>query len=964
MTITTIPPGVAFVDALAAGLLVEAGNDPLILASFEVLLPTRRAARALGEAFLRANHGRPMLLPRMRAVDAVDEDELALGIADPPDLPPAIEDLERRFLLARLIAAMDAKNPPAPDQAVRLAADLVSFLDSVQIERLDLHGLKTLVPEDFAEHWQKTLTFLDLLSGAWPKILAERGRLDPQERINRLIDAQAEAWRRSAPNHPVIAAGSTGTRPATADLLAVVAAAPNGRLVLPGLDQTLDDESWAKLDPVHPQYGMKRLLDRLGVDRRAVRLFGGQTDPRPQRAHLLSEALRPAETAEAWRHLPPFPADTLANVTRLDAPTPREEAGAIALMLRAALETPGKTAALVTPDRDLARRVAAELERWDVVLDDSAGTPLERSEPGAFLRLIALMVAEDFSPHTLLAALKHPLAAGGEDAASFRAWVRRTERRVLRGPRPAPGLAGLQAALGAPDARLSQLAGGLAPFVRLMAQPKARLSDLIGAHVAAAEALAADHALAGFERLWRGAAGEALATFVAELATAAPILGEIEPRRYPALFDAALSGKVSRPAWGSHPRLFLWGPLEARLQHADRMILAGLNEGTWPPEAQADPWMSRPMRATFGLPLPERRIGLSAHDFAHGFAAPEVALTRSNRVDGTPTVPSRWLLRLDAVMNAAGLSFEQSGAEWLSGHAALDSPDKRVRVERPAPKPPVAARPRRLSVTGVETWMRDPYAIYARHILGLDALDPIDADAGAAQYGELVHAALEQFLNAYPAELPLDAEQRLLTIGQAALEGARPGLRAFWQPRFASAAAWVVARERERRGAVLRCRAEVTGTLDLSGPAGPFRLQARADRIDLLKDGSLSLIDYKTGAPPSKKEVAAGFAPQLPLEAAIAQAGGFEGIPAAPVSHLAFWRLKGGREGGVEITAGDDPAALAAEAVEGLRALIAAFDDPNTAYEARPHPAMAPRYSDTVHLARVKEWATAGEDEE
>lgn len=969
----TIPPGMAFVDALAAHLLAEAGGDPLRLAEMEVLLPNRRACRSGREAFLRLSGGKPLLLPRLRPIDGGDGDDLLLFSDGPLDIPPAISPTERHLLLTRLVLAMGSVRggfAPTPDQAARLAAELAGLLDAVQIERIDFHRLGALVPEDYAAHWQVTLDFLKIVTEHWPALLGDR--LDPQERINRILDAQAARWRTDPPDTPVIAAGSTGSRPASADLIAVIAGLPQGKVVLPGLDLAMDAATWAALDDSHPQHGMKKLLDRLGLDRRHVRPLLPQPDPRAARSSLLTEALRPAATCEAWRDMGEFPPVTLDGVALLTAPGPREEAGAIALILREALEEDGRTAALVTPDRALARRVSAELERWGLVIDDSAGRPLDTSEPGTFLRLVAEMVADDFAPHATLACLKHPLAACGDEPAAFRALVRRLEIAALRGPRPGPGIAGLKAAARDGKSRdgLDRLAAVLAPFVQAMAQDTAPLADLIRTHMEAAEALAATALLPGPARLWQGEAGEALAAWAGELATAAEavraVFPAIPPRFYPALLEQLLAGQVVRQAWGSHPRLFLWGPMEARLQKADVMVLGGLNEGTWPGEAEADPWMSRPMRAAFGLPAPERKVGLAAHDFAMAFAAPRVVLSRSARVDGTPTVPSRWLMRLDAVMDAAGLSFGEDAGQYLDWHALVDRPDAFDRVAPPSPRPPLAARPRRLSVTEIETWMRDPYGIYAKHILGLRALDPIDEDPGAAEYGSLVHAAIETFLNENPGPLPADAEARLLAIGRDVFAEvlARPGVWAFWWPRFVSVAQWLVAHEGARRADIARTHCEIKGALEIDAPGGPFVVHARADRVDQLRDGSLALIDYKTGQPPGPREVAAGYAPQLPLEAAIARFGGFEGVPPAEVSRMLYWRLKGGADGGEEKSAGDNPRQLTDEAIEGLKALVATFDDENTPYAARPHPDRAPKYSDFQHLARIREWATAGEEGE
>jgi ATP-dependent helicase/nuclease subunit B len=980
--IFTIPPGLPFVDTLARHLLIEADSDPLRLAEAIVLLPNRRACRSLKEAFLRLSGGTPLLLPRLRPIDAVDEDEIALFADEPLDIPPAIGTLERHLLLTRLVMAMGSGrggHAPSPDQAARLAGELAKLLDAVQIERITFDRLAGLVPEDYAAHWQATLDFLKILTEHWPILLGDR--LDPQDRVNRVIDSLAANWRANPPEGPVIAAGSTGSRPATAALLAVVADLPQGRIVLPGLDTHLDEASWAALEPAHPQFGLKALLDRLGIERRQVKPLMRDHDPRAARIILLSEALRPAATCEAWRDLPEFPPATLDGLSRLDAASPREEAGAIALLLRQALEDDGKTAALVTPDRDLARRVAAELERWDIAIDDSAGRPLLTSEPGTFLRLLAEMVAEDFAPHATLACLKHPLASGGSDTAGFRNQVRRLDRLALRGPRPAAGIGGMRRATldGKIIRMLDSVEAALAPFLDLMARDAVPLAELVRAHMEAAETLAADDRLDGALRLWRGEAGEALGRWAGELGNAAQavaaVLPPIPPSCYPALFDELLAGGVVRPAWGRHPRLSIWGPMEARLQHADLLVLGGLNEGTWPGEAEADPWMSRPMRQSFGLPAPERRIGLSAHDFAQAFGAPQVVVTRSQRVEGTPTVPSRWLMRLDAVLHKLGFTdadapsrwhADQMGPQCLDWQAVVDQPAAKAEIARPAPRPPVAARPRKLSVTEIETWMRDPYAIYAKHVLGLKALKPIDEDPGAAEYGNLVHKAIERFVIENPGPLGADAEARLIAIGEDVFAEAlnRPGLWAFWWPRFCSVARWLVAHERGRRPDIARIFCEIKGELSIDAPGGSFLLHARADRIDVLADGTLALIDYKTGMPPSAKEVAAGYAPQLPLEAAIARNGGFAGMAAAEVARLLFWRLKGGAEGGEEKSAGEDCPNLATEALDGLKALVATFDDPATPYEARPHPDRAPKYSDILHLARVREWSSAGEDGE
>ncbi len=950
------------------------------LAAATVLLPTRRACRALAEAFLRQGGGAALLLPTLSPIGDLDGEELDFtagseepGSPDALEIPPAIPEMRRQMLLTRLILARaeaEGGGQPSPAQAARLAAELARLIDQVRTERLSFDALADLVPEELAGHWQVTLKFLTLVTENWPAVLDGQGCIDPAERRNRVIAARIASWRESPPTDAVIVAGSTGTVPATADLIAAVAELPDGMVLLPGLDTALDTESLENIGDTHPQSGMVRLLARLEFTPGEIPVWGATGTP-GARSALLRDAMRPAGAGPASAQEAEI-TTAIAGVRRIDCPGPREEAGIIALLLREALEQDEKTAALITADRGLARRVAAELRRWDIEIDDSAGRPLAETPPGVFLRLIAAMAVEDAAPVPLLATLKHPLAAGGMATAEFRARVRLLERAALRGPRPAGGLQGIAAALAATEgnAELEPWLTGFseiaAPFLAAVGRRAVPMRDLIAAHVECAEALAKTDCEAGSARLWAGDAGEAAYAFLGEMSDAAAALGVIDGRLWFALFEALMAGRVVRPSHGRHPRLNIWGPLESRLQRADLMVLGGLNEGSWPPDPGTDPWMSRPMRAQFGLPPIDRRIGLAAHDFTQAVAAGEVVLTRARRVEGTPTVPSRWLLRLDNVLERADLKDAlTAGQETVTRWQALLDNAEPIYIKAPAPIPPVEARPRRLSVTQIETLMRDPYAVYARHVLGLGALDPIDADPGAADRGTIIHDALDDFLREFPDDLPTDAGDRLLEIGERSFGSAlaRPGVRAFWWPRFERIAAWFVETERARRAGIASTATEVSGEIDIAAPGGPFTLAAKADRIDLHHDGGLSIIDYKTGAAPSKKQVTTGHAPQLPLEAVIAAEGGFEGIAPAMAAALAFWQLSGGDPPARETVADSDIERVTTAARAGLEALIASYDDPDTPYLAQPDPDRAPRFSDYEHLERIKEWFARNREE-
>jgi ATP-dependent helicase/nuclease subunit B len=980
MPFHTIPPELPFLDTLVAGILPRAAADPLALTRTTILLPTRRATRSLTEAFLRASAGRALLLPRLVPVGDLDAEEPAIAdAAGAIEIPPALPPLRRLLLLARLVSTWRRSGegaPLTPGQAVPLARALADFLDAVQTARGDVAALTDLAPERFAEHWQEVLKFLGIVTEHWPAVLAEAGALDPAERRNRVLAARIAAWAEAPAPEPVIAAGLSGGVAAVGDLIAAVARLPRGEIVLAGLDFDSAGMDAVAADPTHPQHLHARLLARFGLVPERIPLWPGCGDvvPSPRRA-LIRAAMAPASETDRWRARAKFSTEAIADLRRLDCPGAREEAETIALLMRQTLEVGGRTAALVTPDRTLARRVAAELKRWNIEIDDSAGVPLDQTPPAVFLRLILDAATAALAPLPLLALLKHPLAAGGLAPEVFRAQVRRLEEKCLRGPRPAPGLDGLRRALPPGDRELaglvSRLDAALRPLIALVDDRDVMVGDLVAAHVTAAEHLARGDAATGADRLWSEAAGETAAQFVAELSDAATNFPAVAGADYPALFESLIAGAVVRPRYGLHPRLAIWGLLEARLQRADVMILGGLNEGVWPPQTEADAFLSRPMRQAFGLPAPEVRIGVAAHDFAQGIAAPVVWLTRAARVEGTPTVPSRWLLRLDTVLRAAELERELDAAfEPLAWQAMLDAsgPARWRRAAPPRPCPPVAVRPRKLAVTQIETLIRDPYSVYARFILGLRPLDAIDEAPDAAARGSFIHEALEQFLNEHPHALPPDAERRLLEIGNALFAPwqDRPALRAFWWPRFERIARWFVETDRPRRLEIAQIRSEIAGALPMQAPYGEFTLTAKADRIDRRHDGDLVVLDYKTGGIPRVSEWDLGYAPQLPLEAAMAEAGGFPEI-AGKVAELAFWRLSGGDPPGEVKPLAKDKAELRKlidEALPGLRRLIATYDKPETGYEAVPRSVYAPRYNDYAHLERVKEWIAADGGEE
>ena len=959
--IFTIGASTPFAEALAKGLIARYGRDPLDLAHTVIYLPTRRAARSFADTFARVLGG-AALLPQFKPLGDIEEDELLFD-DEVFDLPMAIAPLRRKLLMAAVIRQWRTAigDPLTFAQATGLADALASALDDLERQGCDLSKIETLVEVPIAQHWENVSAFLIWLRDTWPGLMTAEGVMSAGARRNVALAAIADRLENNPPTTPVIAAGSTGSIPATARLLSVIAQLPNGAVILPGLDRKLDEDSWINLDESHPQYGLRQLLSGLGVARKTVNDWDAPS-VLPAREKLLSEILRPPPTTHAWRALAETGSaeivEGLKNLSLLSASDPAEEARTIALVLRETLETPGRTAALVTPDRSLARRVAAEMQRWDVDIDDSAGRPLAHTPVGSFLCLLAEAADAGFAPVPLLALLKHPLACSAEDGA-FRGHVRDLDRLALRGARPDAGLDGITRVVARNKNKVligwwAHVAALLRPLEQTSTSD--RLDAVIEAHGQTAESLA------GVKILWRGDDGEAAATLMAAFKEAAIGLPPIESGGYAALFRALAQEKAVRPAFGKHPRLAILGTQEARLQNFDCVILGGLNEGSWPQAAATDPWFSRPMRRKLGLEQPERAIGLAAHDFATLAAGPTVLLTRSLKVDGTPTVMSRWLQRMTQLTR--GLDLENRLApkfDWAAMSTALATPQSQPRMKRPAPRPPVTARPRKLSVTEIETWLRDPYAIYAKRVLRLRPLDPLDYEAGPMERGNAVHKALELFIAQNPGTLPADAEARLMALADEIFREIEipKGVIALWRPRVANAAKWFMALEAERRIGIRTSHLEVSGECKF----GDFTLYGIADRIDEFQNGGAGIVDYKTGATPSKSQVTGLLSPQLPLEGAILSAGGFKDIPALAPHELLYIKFSGGAVPG-EVRDIPDALALSQKAAERLMDRVAYFNVEDTPYLSRLRPYRSDSIGDYDHLARVREWSLTGWSDE
>ncbi len=942
-----IPLGVPFLETLVDGLITETASDPLSLARYMVILPTRRGCLALQQAFQKATPSGCRMLPRMIALQDIEEGADLPGYLPPETLPPAMPNWQRLGLLSQLVMAFEKQKEggvPNPAGAVCLAQELMRLVDEVETTGLDLRALKTLVGADYAAHWQLTLDFLKILTDLWPPILEQAGFIEPAARRRMMLEHVATHWH---PTDPVILAGTTATRPATACLAKSILGLEKGSVVLPGVDMTLTLQERQGLPPTHPQYTLSQLIQRLG----SPELWPG-CPAIPTRSAFLSQGMK-ATSQEAtgvpnnsWQISPETAKDVLSSLQAIEAPSILEEARQIALMMRYELETPEKVIALVTPDAELARRVRAALGRWELHANLSSGLPLTQSVVGRFLLLSSLLV-QDMRATELLALLKHPLYGKGRDRLAQLKETRRFEMEILRG--------------GAPSQVQTLPFPGherCGPLRALNDGQVHSFSDFLKAHATVAEAMVGGSIDEDQSLLWGEEDGQVAATFWKTLLDHGDHFPPLTARDYPSFLANLMAEEVVRDVEGIGSRLLILGALEARLLQADVVILGGLNEGAWPGVAEDDPWLSRPMRESFGLPPLERKIGLSAHDFCAAMTAPKVYMTRSLKRDGAATLPSRWWQRLSALLSTGGGVLSASQLQpWGAWSQALDQPSKRITFMPPAPCPPLTARPRRLSVTAVETLLRDPYSIYAKSILNLRPLDPLEMDLSMAERGQAIHQALDGFVRSGVEPASPDAMVTFEALGLEAFGDllVDPRAMAFWWPRFQRMGGWFLTQMAKDQPQIQEMKTEVEGAIEIPTANGPIILTAKADRIDVMVSGQAQIIDYKTGMTPTKKAVTQGYAPQLSLEGVILSVGGFSDLPPLPVEKLCYWSVTGGTPAG-EMVSFDSPEGLLTAAEQGVRRLFEAFLGRETPFYACPDPLIVPAYHDYAHLERLKEW--------
>ena len=1000
--IWSIAPGANFLDELARA-LAEATDlkaNPQALADALIYVPNRRSERALAFALHKVSGRKACLLPDIRALGDLETDEpppsAEIALAD---LPPALPNAQRIGELTRLVLEFYAARDlsiPAPS-ALSAARELARLLDHAALSgEVDWDQLDDIVGnQQLAKHWQQSLDFLKIITQQWPAKLEQATAMDPYARRYATAQAMAREWADNPPHSPVIIAGSTGATPASRVLMHAAMALPQGLVVLPGLDREVPENVWDSLSrtPSHPQFTLARTLRSLDLQPAEIAQWPGMTAVPAQsaRRRLIHEALAPAENTADWSErlntMAPdgdaaaFVRDALSGLTLMEAPDDTDEAMLAALLLRQTLETETETAALVTPDAGLARHVSALLKQWQIEVAPSSGLPLLQTAAGRFALLVMDWLGDLSHPVKLMAVLRAP-------ACRFdRALIDTLDRHFLRGPRAWQSWPELRHHV---ETAIEPERRKYTSYTEQHITDALDLLDQISTALNTANALdSPDETVLGTDWLarsaalmsemasapapWAGVDGASLVKCLNDLSDMAAPLGGQPPQIFTDLFksEAALIGvQTGEP----HPRLAIWGPLEARLQTADRIILAGLNEGIWPAQPPADAFLPRAFRQQIGLSDPDERIGLSAHDFAQLAAAPNVTLLSSKRREDRPVVASRWIWRLRTLARGA---MGKAQAEAALAPDPVDNPLLWLKAlqqapplptgfsAEPRPSPPREDRPTGLSVTRIETLVRDPYAIYCQYVLGLQRLDPLNLPGDVRLRGTAIHRALELFETEGQAK-SVDA---LVSLLEDELRGggeSEADLIALREKRREVAAEYIIWRADNAHQiegkVILEERGEIT--LDILGQA--FKLSGTADRIEKRPGNGAAILDFKSGKPPTEPQVRSGLSPQMPLQGLIARDGGYKqlgnSVSVTALTYIRFGTQFGVREIGEKAGRGAtalEPkpvSEIIAEAETGLITLLTAFADPDHPFLSAPRPERVTYWSDYTALARRSEW--------
>lgn len=942
----------SFTDDLVKGIFERFGKDSFILSKIKIFLPNRRSCLALREAFLRNCDNNAMLLPSIKPISGIGfEDTILFEQTNKEllDLPPVVSDFESKIILTKLIykwqCSKDNKSVGNYSQAAQLSGELKNLLELTHQHKVDLRDIAEIVPADLANHWQSTLEFLNIIINNWPAILEDQGLINSYDYQEKVLSVFTKSLQSKSPEYPIIVAGSTGSTPFIADFIKSISDIDNCYIILSGLDTRTDPEIIDSQSPTHPQYYLNKLINHLQIDYTNVKRWIESEKENIIKSDLIRNIMLPSNLTARWQEFREKPIK-IDNLTIIETDNSFEEAKAIALILKETLQTPKKTACVVTQDRELAKQISFNMQKWDILINDSSGVELKNTPVANFFKLIAQMAKSRFAPIDFLSCLKHPLASMGLKPGQVKPIVREIELKILRGVRPQNFLFELEKI--APEWFCQIIQSG-EKFASSLNSKDASLEEIIQNHIEFAYKIAkTDQDLAEIN-LWGRDYGEQFKNWFDDFLNHASYLEDFHPSSYLGVFDAFLSGIKWRPKYGFHPRVSILTPMEARLQHFDVVILGGMNEGVWPQNINPDYWLNNSIREKLDLPNIQSDIGKSAHDFAKLFCFPNVYISRAEKSGTSHNIASRWLLKLDAILKISNsTNYVKPKQDWTNWASVLENPSNIEYSQPPCPKPAVKYRPKKLSVSTISKLMRNPYDVYASKILKLKPLDKIDQDPNNADFGNIVHDILDIYNKGHSLSANFDQNyQTLINIGndRFSQKSIPDSLRLMWWLKFESLAKWFVEEDSERRKIVSKIYSEITGELIIDD----YTITAKADRIEIMKNSNTAqIIDYKTGSIPSKKDIVNGFAPQLSIEAIMLDNNAF-GVP-TKTQLIEYWKLnKDSKINGFSSNLEE----LLNSTEQGIKKLINTFNKESTPYLYKPTSYNDSYDTEYDHLSRV-----------
>ncbi len=985
-----IPFSQTFSEVLAANLLHSYKNDDFGLGLITLFLPTARACLAMRDAFLRNSEGSSVIMPKMIPLSEVDENTM-LPFMDHTfaQIKPPISSLKRDIYLTRLIAQTTGiqgkqdKENISYDQAAYIAKSLAKLLDDSQHFGVNLEHIQSLARGEHAEHWQPILTFLDIIYQHWPKILDSLQVQDGAAYQDQILRLLSNLWEKQPPQSPIIAAGINRNIPAVHEFLNAIVHHAKGAIIFQGVEQITPeletyfhdhDHDWFSQAQAQssPLWVTSSILKHLDVKPQNVQNLAINTAAKQShinRAIFLADCLKPVSV---FPDFDDFSTDLLDNFELIECENLIHEAQTIALIMRQQLEKSGKTAALVTPNRALAQHVTAQLKRWGLNIDDSAGTPLSQTPIGIYLKATAQLACSGIRPKDLMALLKHPFTKMGLPIQDFRSHVRKLDL-LLRSAGNIKGLDAIKQAILQNSHISSNLLNILnefdvkiTPLLQELSKAKASPQILLRKQIEFVQWAASDETSSGSDELWKQEAGHSAAELLSALLEELSIIEHIQPSRWTEFLNIFLQGQTVRPMKRAHPRLSIWGMVESRMMQADLVIIGSVNEGHWPQIPDAGPWLNRPMRSNIGLPSVEQEIGLNAADFLNLATTEHVIITRAI-TENAPMEKSRFLRRIEAsLQKQKHLSLIKENSPFLDWRAQLINKEQTPNLlpaQKPAPKPPFDVRPQQLSITDFGRLINDSYAIYGKKILNLKPLDDLEKDMDHKNFGTLAHEVLELYMHNNQVKGNIPQKTDLSALQNLALEKLNEQnlpkpQHIFWQVRLNRLCQSFFAQELIARKKTQKSWLEIEGAMQFQRPLSTFTLKGKADRIDLLSDGSLRIIDYKTGRLPAKSKVIQFEEPQLLLEAILARHHGF-GELSGEASLLEYWHISGNLGAKSEnIELQDKYADLIDDAYIKICKTIDDYNDTAKAYEPYSGGKILPYGSDYDHLSRFNEWQT------